>query len=353
MEKISDVYLSRINYNTPFAASLIAYELVPSLHTASNQLKMFVREKFVRSGSSWCFAGRVICSLLIGRDLKWVLRDFRFSSMSVVAIASMLFGFLLPPASAYNYAEGYIAERLNRSSERILEQLLLRFTEGPFPWKVAQYNTKQFFPRYNRYYWIGNRYYQLDPDSQLADRLPCEYALPVNVTVLYEDDEPVKEIVFHLIVGTFASLSLLYVHEQRWQRRAIVVTLPFRDAGKGFKSTMELDFDEQPVPRSTANLFKRSSQGNVQQKRKKRKQGFRPKPNESRSAFLRRVDVCTREAVIKELVKIDFTESSEHTGRNGKGRKRCSALFSSIMNEKRPDTKRKARFRGTKKLRST
>ncbi|KHJ43640.1 hypothetical protein D918_06145 [Trichuris suis] len=116
--------------------------------------------------------------------------------MSVVAIASMLFGFLLPPASAYNYAEGYIAERLNRSSERILEQLLLRFTEGPFPWKVAQYNTKQFFPRYNRYYWIGNRYYQLDPDSQLADRLPCEYALPVNVTVLYEDDEPVKEIVF-------------------------------------------------------------------------------------------------------------------------------------------------------------
>ncbi|KFD65769.1 hypothetical protein M514_07656 [Trichuris suis] len=316
MEKISDVYLSRINYNTPFAASLIAYELVPSLHTASNQLKMFVREKFVRSGSSWVVSAaqcKVGERRLVLLNLHVVVLEF--SSMSVVAIASMLFGFLLPPASAYNYAEGYIAERLNRSSERILEQLLLRFTEGPFPWKVAQYNTKQFFPRYNRYYWIGNRYYQLDPDSQLADRLPCEYALPVNVTVLYEDDEPVKEIVF--------------------------------------QSTMELDFDEQPVPRSTANLFKRSSQGNVQQKRKKRKQGFRPKPNESRSAFLRRVDVCTREAVIKELVKIDFTESSEHTGRNGKGRKRCSALFSSIMNEKRPDTKRKARFRGTKKLRST
>ncbi|CDW52310.1 hypothetical protein TTRE_0000056901 [Trichuris trichiura] len=121
---------------------------------------------------------------------------YKFSSMSVAAVYSVLFGFLLLPACAYNYAEGYIAERLNRSSERILEQLLLRFTDGPFPWKVGQYNTKQFFPRYNRYYWIGKRYYQFDPDSLLADRLPCEYALPVNVTVSYEDDEPVKEIVF-------------------------------------------------------------------------------------------------------------------------------------------------------------
>uniref|UniRef100_A0A5S6R4D4 CX domain-containing protein n=1 Tax=Trichuris muris TaxID=70415 RepID=A0A5S6R4D4_TRIMR len=116
--------------------------------------------------------------------------------MPVVAVASLLLALLLPLACSYNYVDGEIADRLNRSSVHILHQLLLKFTDGPFPWKVAQYNAKQFFPRYNRYYWIGKRYYKFDPDGQLPDRLPCEYPIPLNATVLYEDDEPVQEVVF-------------------------------------------------------------------------------------------------------------------------------------------------------------
>ncbi|KRY50346.1 hypothetical protein T03_5016 [Trichinella britovi] len=89
-----------------------------------------------------------------------------------------------------------ISDRLNRSSVRILRHLLLKFNEGPFPRKVAQYNSRQPFPRYNRDYWIGERYYFLDPTSLLMDRMKCSYPIPEDINVFYEDNERVNEIVF-------------------------------------------------------------------------------------------------------------------------------------------------------------
>ncbi|KRX20306.1 hypothetical protein T07_12292 [Trichinella nelsoni] len=89
-----------------------------------------------------------------------------------------------------------ISDRLNRSSVRILRHLLLKFNDGPFPRKVAQYNSRQPFPRYNRDYWIGERYYFLDPTSLLMDRMKCSYPIPEDINVFYEDNERVNEIVF-------------------------------------------------------------------------------------------------------------------------------------------------------------
>uniref|UniRef100_A0A5S6R503 Ribosome biogenesis protein NOP53 n=1 Tax=Trichuris muris TaxID=70415 RepID=A0A5S6R503_TRIMR len=108
-------------------------------------------------------------------------------------------------------------------------------------------------------------------------------------------------------------------------------------------STKKENYDEQPVPRSTANLLRHLSERKVR-KKSKSKLRLQPRSNESRFSFLRRVDEITQEVVLRELAKIDFTDPSVRTERNGKRRKRCSSLFTRILNGKKPDRKRKGRF---------
>ncbi|VDO99160.1 unnamed protein product [Soboliphyme baturini] len=94
------------------------------------------------------------------------------------------------------YSEGNTASLLDMDTNRILQELITPFVGGPFQLTVAQYNSKTFLPKLNNYYWIGERYYPMDPESLTESRIVCYYDIQSNTSLKYFDDEPVKKIVF-------------------------------------------------------------------------------------------------------------------------------------------------------------
>lgn len=84
-----------------------------------------------------------------------------------------------------------------QSNRQILTLLLSSYLGGRYIRKVANHNTKSYMTKYQRYYWIGDRYYYLDPDSQITSRETCFYSLSSNDPPLfYEDNTQIQQIVF-------------------------------------------------------------------------------------------------------------------------------------------------------------
>lgn len=95
------------------------------------------------------------------------------------------------PQESFNYPD---------DSDKILVDVLAGFVAGSTPKKAAMHNMRTYYTQYRRYYWVGKRFYKLDPQSELESYHTCEYSLPPDVNIVYEvDNSRVEEIVFQCV----------------------------------------------------------------------------------------------------------------------------------------------------------
>jgi hypothetical protein len=59
-----------------------------------------------------------------------------------------------------------------KRNAEILELLKQRYVKNYAIWAVAQFNTKVYLNKYWRYYWIGDRYYDLVNSPQSPTKTP-------------------------------------------------------------------------------------------------------------------------------------------------------------------------------------